>query len=155
MFSKELKQLLSKREFISVATCDAAGQPNAAPKFFLKIEDNHIYLIDYAMGRTWHNLKTNPRISMSFMDTESLIGYQINGVAEIIDKGLEFEEILKQLLAKQVSLSTKRVIEGISTGKKHTNFEVEITEKFVILKIKAAEIVEIGPRGEIKREKTL
>lgn len=154
MISKEIKELLEKREFISVASCDGEGRPNAAPKFFLKIEDGFIYLIDYAMGRTWQNLKANPRICMSFMDTNSLIGYQISGIAEIIDKGIEFEEILEQLLAKQVSLSTKRIIEGISTGKKHTNFEVAITEKFVILKVKAQEVVEIGPRGEIKRVKT-
>lgn len=149
---KEVHELLKNREFISVATADAHCHPNAAPKFLLKTEGHFVYLIDYTFGKTWHNLKNNPRVSMSFMNTDTLVGYQINGKGEIIDTGKDYEEILKELVAKEISLSTKRIIEGVTSGKKHASFEVEIREQFVIIKVRIEEISEIGPKGEIKKE---
>ena len=38
MLSKELIGLMEKKEFVSVATCDFKGRPNAVPKFVLKVE---------------------------------------------------------------------------------------------------------------------
>lgn len=153
MLLKEIKELLKKREFISVATSDWEGRPNAAPKFFLKIEGGFVYLIDYTIGKTWQNLRINPRISLSFMDTENLLGYQINGDTELIDRGEDYDRILKELEEKEVALSSKRIIEGVATGKKHTSFELTIRAKFAVIKVKICEVTQIGPKGEIKREK--
>ncbi|MFZ2603865.1 MAG: pyridoxamine 5'-phosphate oxidase family protein, partial [Candidatus Omnitrophota bacterium] len=119
MSLKKIKELLKDREFISVATSDLEAHPNAAPKFILKIEDHFIYLVDYILGKTWQNLKTNPLVSLSLVNTDTLTGYQINGVVEIIDRGKEFESILKELLAKEMQLSTKRIVEGVTSGKSH------------------------------------
>lgn len=152
MLLKQVSDLLKHREFISVATSDLGSNPNAAPKFFLKVEGHFIYLIDYSIGKTCRNLKDNPKVSLSFMDTENLIGYQINGIAQIIETGLEFERILKEMLEREISLSTKRIIEGISQGKRHSTFEVAISDKFIILKIEMKELVELGHKGELRRE---
>jgi general stress protein 26 len=148
----KLRQVLENREFISVATISPSGRPNAAPKFFLKIESKHIYLIDYTMGRTWENLKTNHHISLSVMDTGSLVGYQINGIASIIESGHEYEQIFKEVTLKEIDLSAKRIIEGVVKGQKHKNFELGIRDKFAILKVSIHEIIAIGTSGEIKRE---
>lgn len=149
---KKIHQLLQNKEFISVATCDLSGNPNAAPKFILKLDGHRIYLVDYTIGKTYGNLKVNPRISLSFMDTESLSGYQINGLAETVEAGAEYERVCKELLAKEVDLSARRIIEGVTTEKKHQSFEVAIRDKFVILKVMIKEIIEIGPSGQKKRE---
>lgn len=152
MLVKRITELLKTREFISVATCDLHGKPNAASKFLLKIENNFIYLIDYSVGRTWDNLKVNPRSSLSFMDTDTLLGYQINGTVEIIERGPAYDSILAELWKKEIDLSAKRIIEGIYREKKHQSFELAIRDKFVIFKIKLKEIIEIGPAGELKRQ---
>ena len=81
--NKKIVELLKSREFVSVATCDFDGRPNAASKFMLRVEGNFIYLVDYFVGRTYRNLGANPRISLSFMDTNSLVGYQLNGLVKI------------------------------------------------------------------------
>ena len=150
---RKIKEFLKTREFISVATCDLDGRPNAAPKFLLKLEGSFIYLIDYTRGQTWQNLKINPRASLSFVDSDSLMGYQLNGSVQIISQGPEYAKIYNELLERQIDLSTKRIIEGVAKEKRHGSFEVAITDKFVILKIKIKEIVEIGPSGELKTEK--
>ncbi|MDD5506078.1 MAG: pyridoxamine 5'-phosphate oxidase family protein [Candidatus Omnitrophica bacterium] len=153
MINKALKELIESREFISLASCDLEFRPNAAPKFLLKVEGDCLYLVDYIIGRTFANLQINPRASLSFIDSNTLIGYQINGRVEIIDSGPEYKEIIKELQHKQIDLSIARVIEGVTKGKAHKSFEVAIPEQFVIFKIKMEEVVEMRPSGTLKREK--
>jgi len=149
---KKITELLLKREFVSVATADLSGRPNAAPKFLLKVENNFIFLIDYTRGKTWENLKKNPRVSLSFTDTEELTGYQINGAVKIIDKGPAYDKIFSELLQKEIDLSCRRIIEGVVHEKGHKSFEVAIPDRVVIFKIEIEEITEIDYRGEIRKE---
>ncbi|MDD5561910.1 MAG: pyridoxamine 5'-phosphate oxidase family protein [Candidatus Omnitrophica bacterium] len=153
MINKSLKELIESREFISMASCDLEFRPNAAPKFLLKVEGDYLYLVDYIIGRTFTNLQVNPRASLSFIDSNTLIGYQINGRVEIVDSGLEYKEILKELQLKQIDLSIARVIEGVTKGKAHKSFELAILEQFVIFKVKMEEVVEMRPSGTLKRER--
>jgi len=153
MIDKNIKSLIESREFISVASCDLAGRPNAAPKFVLKVHSGYIYLVDYVIGRTFRNLQVNPRVSLSFIDNNTLVGYQINGSVEIISAGAEYKEILKELQLKQIDLSTKRVLEGVARGQTHKYFEVASPKQFVILKVKIEELLEINPSGTLTKGK--
>jgi predicted pyridoxine 5'-phosphate oxidase superfamily flavin-nucleotide-binding protein len=153
MLAKTVSDFLKTREFVSMGTCNLEGRPNAAPKFILKIESNFIYLVDYALGRSYENLKINPRVSLSFTDTENLKSYQVNGSVELIEHGPAHDKISAELIQRQISLSTDRIIKGVSTGKRHENFEVAIPGKFVIFKVKIEEVVEMHYDGELKREK--
>ena len=151
--NRSIKALIESREFISVASCDLEARPNAAPKFLLKVEGDYIYLVDYIIGRTFRNLQVNPRVSLSFIDNNTLIGYQVNGKVEIINAGVEYREILKELQYKQIDLSAKRVVEGVVKGQSHKSFEVASPKQFVILKLKIEELTEIRPTGILKKEK--
>ena len=153
MINKNIIALLESKEFISVATCDLESRPNAAPKFLLKVEANHIYLVDYVIGRTFRNLQTNPRISLSFFDHDTLVGYQINGEVLIIDRGSEYQDALNDLARKEIDLSTTRIIDGVIKGQSHQAYEVAASKEFVILKVKAEEIVKMYPSGKLQREK--
>ena len=53
---------------------------------------------------------------------------------------------------EEINLSVERVIEGVCREKTHASFEVAIPEDFVIFKVKIEEVVEIGPRGDLKRQ---
>ncbi len=152
MISKVIKELLELREFISVASCDLEARPNAAPKFLLKIEGNHIYLIDYIIGKTFHNLKVNPRVSISFFDNDALVGYQLNGKVEIIDHGQEYQQALGLLQRKEIDLATTRIIEGVIKGQPHKAYEVATSKQFVVLKVKVEEAVQIQSSGKLQRE---
>ena len=145
-------ELFEKREFVSVATVTPDGRPNTAPKFFFRAKGDFIYLIDYVLGKTVTNLKENPRVSVSFMDMDSLEAYRLNGAAKLIEKGRIFEQVLKEWDKKMVKMATDRVIDAVKTGKKHGHYELEMTEKFIILKIKIENIVKIGRRGDIWKE---
>ncbi|MFH1506820.1 MAG: pyridoxamine 5'-phosphate oxidase family protein [Candidatus Omnitrophota bacterium] len=153
MIKDKVRKFLEHREFVSVATSDLCSRPNAAPKFVLKTDRDCIYLVDYSISRTWQNLRINPRASLSFMDTDNLVGYHINGFVEIIDKGPSYEEMSEEFNKKELALSSKRIVEAVTTGKRHRAFEVgSLKKKFRIYKIKIQEVVEIGPEGNLERE---
>ncbi|MGD0335993.1 MAG: pyridoxamine 5'-phosphate oxidase family protein [Candidatus Omnitrophota bacterium] len=145
-------ELLKTREFVGVATADKEGTPNSAPKLLLKADGRNAYFIDYSIGKTAANLKVNPKVSLSFIDINSLFGYKLDGKVEIIEKGRVYDECLKELREKEIELSVERLVKGVHSGKSHKEFEVEIPERFLVYKVKIEEGSEISPRGEIKRE---
>ena len=153
MLSKELVDLLEKREFISVATCDFKGRPNAAPKFILRVESHRVYLVDYTIGTTWKNLKANPRISMSVVDTRTLKSYQFNGSVKILMRGKLYEKMRNEMTDKEVRLTTQRIIDEVRGEPTHETFEILISEKFVIFEVNIDEVVEMDIHGALKRSK--
>ncbi|MFA5100486.1 MAG: pyridoxamine 5'-phosphate oxidase family protein [Candidatus Omnitrophota bacterium] len=154
MLTKRLHEFLKKRTFLNVATSTLDGRPNNVSKLLLKAESNHVYLVDYSIGRTYGNIKENPRVSLSFFDLDKLVGYQINGPVELIEKGHEYDRIKAELTDKEISLATERIIKGVSSGQGHENFEFAPPRHFVIFKIKMEEIAEVSYAGEVKREKS-
>jgi len=148
----KIASLLKKREFVSIATVDPDGQPNVVPKFFYRAKGDFIYLLDYVLGRTVINLEKNPRVSVSFMDMDSLEAYRLNGTAKMIGKGKVFNQILKEWDKKLIKMTSARVIEAVQTGKKSHHYELEMSEKFVILKIKITHVIKIGRKGEVWQE---
>ena len=153
MAMDRLAKLLRTREFVSFATADPGGQPNAAPKLLLKYEKPFVYLIDYSIALTVANLRNNPKAALSIMDLENLQGYRLSGAAELIEKGEEFERFKKEHEKKLIQLSATRVIEGSRTGKKSSHYELEIPDKFAVIKFKIDEAVQIGTQGDLYREK--
>ena len=153
IITEDIKEFLQNQEFINIATTDFDSRPNVAPKFLLKIEDDYIYLADYVMGRTYRNTKINPRVSLSTVNMDTLTGYQINGKAEIIEKGTEYESFIEQFRNKQIQFSVTRIIEGVHKEARHGTFETSLPERIAIFKIRAKEIVEIIPTGELKRRR--
>lgn len=154
MLTNKINDILARKEFVYVATTDLDNRPNAAPKLLLKIENNFIYLVDHVIGTTWKNLKVNPATSLTFMDMENLVGYQVNGPVQIIKSGKEYTKIIKELQKKEISFTTTRIIEGVRKQKVHKDFEVALPKQVVIFKVKIEEVVEIKLSGKLIREKS-
>ena len=152
IISDALLNILEKREFVSIATVSPGGQPNSVPKFFFRAKGSFLYLIDHVMGRTVENLRTNPLCSISFMDLNTLEGYRFNGKARLISGGKSFDAILKEWKDRLIKLSTDRVIAAVTTGRKSGHYELEISERFVVLKIKIETIIKIGRKGDVWQE---
>ena len=145
-------ELLTKKQFVSVATCDLKGQPNAAPKMIFAVEEEFIYLVDYSDGKTLENLKVNPKVSLSLSDPEELKGFKINGTVEILKNTLIPADIMEKLEEKKVALSVDRIIRGIHEQKKHADHEVGVPDRCNVYKITMEEITEISPKGDLQRK---
>lgn len=151
VITNDLLSFLSKKEFLYLGTCDSSGMPFVVPKFLIRIIGSTIYLADYVMGRTCENLKSNPKVSLSIINLESLIGYEMNGYAEMLVGGDEFDEILKDLEKRKMHFSVERIIAGVQRGKSHQVFEGEFPEQLAVLIIKVKQIIHISPSGCIKK----
>ncbi len=150
---EKVAKLLEKKEFVYVATCNLNSEPHAIPKFFLKTENNSIYLADFIISQMYDNLKVNPKASVTVMDHDTLHGYRLNGSVSIIEQGPEFDQMVKELRQKQMSLTIERVVRAVQTGVKHENFELAFPDKLAIFKIHVEIVTEVSPRGKLHREK--
>ena len=150
--TEKLKEILEKREFVSIATVGRDGQPNSVPKFFYRGKGNFLYLLDYVVGKTISNLRENPKASVSFMDLDTLEAYRLNGTARIIERGPVFDAVLKGWDKKLVKLSTDRVIEAVRTGKRRGHYEIEMTEHLAVIKVRIETVIKVGRRGDIWEE---
>lgn len=151
VITEELRHFLEKREFIYVATCSPDGQPHVAPKFLIRVDRDFIYLADFVMGKMWENLKGNPKVSLSAMNLDELMGYQIRGLARIIDKGAEFDEAVNHLHKRELRFSVDRIIEGVRKDKRHKNFEVAFPKRLVVVRVEVEEVVDIAPSGQVHK----
>lgn len=141
---------ISQGKFVNVATCSNERMPNVAPKLIAKTDRNIIYIIDYVIGKTYSNLKENPRASLSFIDDRTLTGYQMNGSVDILESGEEFEKFIEEFQKIKTDFTVERILLNVRTGEKSTPLDISLPDKFAILKVKVVEIVEICSSGSLK-----
>jgi len=153
MIKERLEKFFRHVQFVDVATCNKQCRPNNAPKYILKVEGDKIYIADYVLGATWNNLKENPLVSLTAVDNDSLIGYQFNGEAVLLEKGREYDELKEEFQVKKVKSSVERIIKSVREEKPHHSFELVFPDRTGIIVVQIREIVDIGPTGQVLRER--
>ncbi len=80
-----------------VATCGGFGFPNVTPKGSLRVvDDETLVFSELAGGKTYHNLRDRPALSILVLDLEQQAGYQIKGSVRILDQGELFDAAVAQ-----------------------------------------------------------
>ena len=145
MISENIKNILShnKNFFVFVATSDRKGRPNGASKLLIRVEDDHLYLLDYPAWQTWQNLRENPKISISFTDVAELKCYKINGTVEIIESGPIHDQMREEVDLKMTTIAAKQIVEGLHDDKDYKNFEDNLPERFILYNVKVDETDEM------------
>jgi len=149
---ENLKKFLVDKGFVSAGTSDLRSQPNAAPKYIIKIDKDFIYLADYVIGQTIQNLRVNPRISLSTIDMKTLEGWQINGSTKIITKGVEYKRLSKAMIKQEARHTAKRIIEDVNGTQKYDFYQVLFPEKAVFIRVKCEKITKISIAGKLQAE---
>lgn len=89
-----MMEIFNKVPTAILATATADGAPNAVPVGAKKIIDSETILIsDQFFNKTLANLKTNPKLAVTFWEGHE--GYQIKGTATIETSGPRYEETAK------------------------------------------------------------
>ncbi|MDZ7833693.1 MAG: pyridoxamine 5'-phosphate oxidase family protein [Desulfobacterales bacterium] len=89
-----MKELFEKVPAAVVATATPDGEPNAVPVGAKKIIDDETILIsDQFLNKTLANMKSNPRVAVSFWEGHE--GYQLKGSITIETSGKRYEETAK------------------------------------------------------------
>jgi len=151
LISDELRNLLEKKEFVYIATCQD-DRPNVAPKFLIKVDKDSLFLADFLNGRTCANLKKNSNVAVSILNIDTLIGYQFLGKAHELKDGEEYEPLIKRLQDREMKFCVERIVAGVSRNNKSENFEVSFPEHFAIFRVDIEEVVIIGPEAKLVRK---
>lgn len=89
--TERMKELFEKVPTAVLATATGDGQPNAVPVGAKKIIDDETILIsDQFFNKTLANMKSNPKIAVSFWEGHE--GYQFKGSITIETSGKRYEE---------------------------------------------------------------
>lgn len=131
---------------ISIASSDLRGKPNCAAKMLMDIvEPSRIYFMDYRYTQTFANLTVNPQISVSFMDDASFTGYRLNGCAEILESGTEYDEVKQNWGKKVIAYEADRIVTRMTGRYSTKESENKLPKDFVIVRMIVGEGAVIKP----------
>ena len=89
--TKRIQELFTKVRTAVLITAAPDGTPNGVPVGAKKILDDETVLIsDQFFGKTLQNMKSNPRVAVTFWEGHE--GYQLKGPVTIETSGPRFEE---------------------------------------------------------------
>ena len=92
--TEEMKNLVSQVRLCYAATASKDGMPNVSPKgSIMVVDDNTLAFACMMSPKTVSNLKENPKIAVSVVDTQSRKGYQFKGKAVLETSGKIFEQL--------------------------------------------------------------
>ena len=92
--TERMMEIFNKVPTAILATATADGTPNAVPVGAKKIIDDETILIsDQFFGKTLANIKTNPKIAITYWEGHE--GYQLKGTVTIETSGPRYEETAK------------------------------------------------------------
>jgi predicted pyridoxine 5'-phosphate oxidase superfamily flavin-nucleotide-binding protein len=107
--TEEMKCVVRGQRLGYVASVCPDGTPNLSPKGTVAVwDDEHLVFADIRSPRTVVNLRRNPSVEINVVDPFLRKGYRFKGIAEIIDGGDLFEEILS-FYSKGITDARKRV----------------------------------------------
>lgn len=133
--------------FVIVSTVDKKGMPHNACKGIVKIQKNgKVFLLDLYLGKTFTNLKSNPRISITAVDEHSFRGYCLKGRANIVFPDKFTNDLMKVWDERITSRLTQRVIKNIHEDKGHSRHpEALLPTPQYMIAIDIQEIIDLTP----------
>lgn len=100
MLSQEVLEYMERSVLCWLATSSTDGQPNVSPKeLFTPFKETAVLVANIASPKTLRNLKSNPKVCLSFVEVFDQKGYQLHGSARLIRNRSEREAGFKLLEA--------------------------------------------------------
>ncbi len=146
--TEDVVHFFKKQGFAIVSTLDNNSTIHNACKGILRItSEGEIYLIDLYQGKTYHNLKENPAISITAADEHAFTGFSLKGKAEIIPRDKLEPQILKAWDEMIVSRLTRRLLKNIREEKGHpAHPEALLPKPKYMIKMEVEETIDLTPQ---------
>jgi uncharacterized protein len=117
LLSQELKDHLSRSVLCWLATIDHDGFANVSPKEIFIAIDQNILIAHVASPVSVRNIKSNPKVCVSFVDVFSQRGFKVTGHASILEPNDHgFDQIaapLKKIATEKFPVKAVIVVEPI------------------------------------------
>lgn len=97
--TEEIKAAIDDSVLCWLATSSADNIPNVSPKEIFCFFEDHIIIANIASPQTVKNIRVNKNVCISFIDILKQKGFQLKGIAEIIENSSkDFSRMEKVLL---------------------------------------------------------
>ena len=94
----EMKEMIASQQCF-VATVDADGNPNVAPKRSTRVfNDNTLIFTEGTGGATYKNVLNGSRVAIGIVNREILDGYKFLGKSEVLAEGEIYERAAEMSL---------------------------------------------------------
>lgn len=92
----DMRRVVTEQRLAFVATVCPDGTPNLSPKGTIAVwDDDHLVFADIRSPGTVANLKKNPAVEINVVDPFARKGYRFKGIAEVLEDGELFQEIMR------------------------------------------------------------
>lgn len=145
--SAEIVNFFQNQGCVIVSTIDKNGFVHNSCKGIIKINQNgEIYLLDLYKGKTYQNLKNNPRLSVTAIDEHKFIGYCLKGKTELMPEGKFPSDLLKAWEDRITSRLTRRLLKNIREEKGHPRHpEILMPKPQYLIAMEVEEIIDLTP----------
>lgn len=110
ILTNDMMRMVNEQQLGFIATVCPDGTPNLSPKGTTAVwDDEHLVFADVCSPNSIANLRQNPAVEINVVDMLLRKGYRFKGVAIIVNKGPQFEELL-DFYRKRGSTSVKHHI---------------------------------------------
>ncbi len=146
--NRQIRQFFKSQGFTVVSTVGRDGMPHNACKGIIEISaDGKVYLLDLYKQKTYHNLKYNPRMSVTAVDEHGFRGYCLKGKAKLIPREKLSPRDIAAWEAKITGRITGRLIKNIRGERSHPMHpEALLPKPEYMIVMEAGEIVDLTPR---------
>ncbi len=145
IFSKFL-QHQHHLKVIFVGSADKTGKPNCAPKMLIDVvKPNKVFYLDYKSLRTYSNILQNQRLSVSFMDDRSFMGFRLNGTCRLVQSGPEFKAAEEKWHQRVAAHEAARMVERLKGNFSTREAEATLPDNFVVVRFTAEEGAIVKP----------
>ena len=96
--TQEMKEMIAAQQCF-VATADAAGVPNVAPKRSTRVLNDSALIFNEGTGRnTYNNIRNGSKVSVAVVNREILDGYRFLGTPEVLTDGELYDQAAEMSL---------------------------------------------------------
>ncbi|MFH1037721.1 MAG: pyridoxamine 5'-phosphate oxidase family protein [PVC group bacterium] len=143
---KDMERLLTRQNVVIVGTVNPDNSPNLSLKGLLKVDpEGYIHFSDLYRGKTFRNLKRDPRVSVMVFSIEEFTGFQFTGVAELIESGPLFEEAEADWQAKKSWLLGRRISKNVRKGFSHGRSEFQLPSLKALVRVAVERVYDLSP----------
>ena len=147
ILTDDITHFFQKQGFVIVSTVDTSLCPHNSCKGIVYIgQEGLIYLLDLYKQKTYENLKTNPRISLTAVDEHRFSGYCLKGKATLVPESKIKSHIIKAWEEKITGRVTRRVLKEIREGEGHPRYpEISLPKPEYMIVMKVEEVIDLAP----------
>lgn len=132
-----------------VSTLDKKGSIHNSCKGIVEIDSRgRIFLMDLYKARTFRNLQSNSRVSITSVDEHKFKGYCLKGKARIVNADELDKDILKAWEDKLTSRVSSRVLKNIRGEKGHLSHpEIRLPKPEYMISVDVEDVVDLTPHN--------